>query len=137
MTYLQFCRPTHQFDDVHLNSQPDGSPLCFRSPIKGISVIAFPVIESFTSTHSSILQQPRILCVRYMRKLVARKSVNKRRIATLHSECSIWNKNNFEPIPTICQISHTHAKRCGPNRAEVGHLDTHLNSGTQIFYIQI
>ena len=72
-----------------------------------------------------------------MRKLVARKSGNKRRIATLHSESSTWNKNNFEPIPTICQISHTRAKMCGPNRAEVGHLDIYLNSGMQIFYIQI
>lgn len=107
--------------------------LCFRRPIKGISVIAFLVIESATATHSSTLQQPRILCVRYVRKLVARKSGNKRHIARLHSECSTRNKNNFEPILTIHQISHTRAKMCGPNRAEGGHLDIHLNSGTQIF----
>ena len=71
-----------------------------------------------------------------MRKFVARKSGNKRRVATLHSECRKCIKNNFESIPTIRQISHTPANMCGPNMIEDGHLDIHLNSGTQIFCLR-
>jgi hypothetical protein len=55
--------------------------------------------------------------------LFARKSGNKGRIATLHCECSTWNKNKSETIPTTRQISLTRANMCGPNRAEGGHLD--------------
>ena len=118
---------------MHLHSQPHRSPPCFRRPIKGFSIITFLVIESVTNTHRSTLQQSRILCVSYMKKLVARKSGNKRRIATLRSECSTWNKNNFKPIPTISQISNTRAYMWGPNRAEGGHVGINLSSSTQIF----
>jgi len=62
-----------------------------------------------------------------MRKFVARKSGNKRRIATLYSECSTCIKNNFEPMPTIRQITHTRANVCGPNMVEDGHLYIPLN----------